>query len=309
MHTREMIKRIEELNERVDDYIKMAGGSSSFSIKDIVKMIVKAYRELDHISIIISGKRGAGKTTLLAHILAHIYHDHGKPNYLRALDYIFFSPLEALNFMVESLKEKRPLVAIGLDDAGVWLSKWFVSKQKVMFLEFTNLFRMVIGSVIYTDPGSIHKYIRQISDIRIHVEKLNEREWKEYINSIMRVDPEYAQYLIDKNIRLSVAKVYHVATDVLDRVWIRKRAVMVFPLVLPYNFREKYDERRYEYTLDKATRLIEILLLENEIDVLEKKKKMLEAKIERLRKLGEREVKKLMRKYRKRRRKGGNDGG
>lgn len=158
MKTWKLLKKVEETNRNLDDYFKMTDSDKkTFTINDIVKSIVRAFKENDHISILISGKRGAGKTTLMTHILANIYNDNGIPSFNKALDYTFFDPVEALNFIIDRLKERKPIICIGFDDAGTWISKWFISKSKAYFLQFTNLFRMVLGGSIYTDPGSIHK--------------------------------------------------------------------------------------------------------------------------------------------------------
>ncbi|MCD6301072.1 MAG: AAA family ATPase [Staphylothermus sp.] len=293
MKTWKLVKKVEETNRNLDDYFKMTDSDKkTFTINDIVKSIVRAFKENDHISILISGKRGAGKTTLMTHILANIYNDNGIPSFNKALDYTFFDPVEALNFIIDRLKERKPIICIGFDDAGTWISKWFISKSKAYFLQFTNLFRMVLGGSIYTDPGSIHKYIKQLADLKIHVRKLNDKEYNEFINTIKEVDPDYADYLITNNIRISEAKVYSISIDVLDRVWIRKKSVMYYPLVLPQSFRDKYEEKRRAYTLDLAIKLVEILLLENEIEILEKKKEALGKKLEKLKKLEERELRK-----------------
>ena len=67
---------------------------------------------------------------------------------------------------------------------------------------------------------------------------------------------------------------------------------MYYPLVLPKSFRDKYEEKRRAYTLDLAVKLVEILLLENEIEILEKKKEALGKKLEKLKKLEEKELRK-----------------
>ena len=293
MKTWKLLRKVEETNKNLDEYFKMTDTEKkTFTINDIVKSIVKAFKELDHISILISGKRGAGKTTLMTHILANIYNSNGIPSFEKALDYIFFDPVEALDFIIERLKNRDPIIAMGFDDAGTWISKWFISKSKAYFLQFTNLFRMVLGGSIFTDPGSIHKYIKQLSDLKIHVRKLSDREYNEFINMMKEVDPDYADYLLTNNIRVSEAKVYSISVDVMDRVWIRKKSIMYFPLVLPQSFRQKYEEKRRVYTLDLAVKLVEILLLENEIEVLEKKKEVLSKKLEKLKKLEEKELRK-----------------
>ena len=288
-----------ELNKMLME-ITEQGEQKIFTINDLVGLIKRAFKNNYHISIIISGKRGQGKTTLLAHILAMVYGSKWRPNYKEALKYILFDPKEALLVIIEHLKKAEPLIAIGMDDAGTWISKWSQERAKTRFLEFTNLFRQVLGASLFTDVASIHKYIRQLADLRIHVHKMSFHERQFYYRLLEDYDPKLAELFAEKSkIEWSVAKVYESSIDVFDKVWLHRKAVMIFPLQLPKYFRKKYEEKRLTYTMKLAQEVLETILLEEEIHLLQKQKLAIEKKIAKLQQISERmekkrELKKLM---------------
>ena len=260
-----------------------------FTINDLVKLIEDSFRNEYHVSIIISGKRGHGKTTLLAHILAMVYGTKSKPDYMKALNYIIFDPKEALLLIIDHVSKGIPLISIGMDDAGTWLSKWSQERSKTRFLEFSNLFRQVLGASLFTDVASIHKYVRQLADIRIHVKKLASNELRTYRQIIESYDPRLGEYFSNNRIEWSLARIYETSLDVFDRVWLKRKSTMLYPLILPKKFRRKYVEKRRLYTMSLAQRVLETILLEEEIHILQKQKMAIEKKIEKLKKIEERE--------------------
>ena len=282
-----------ELNKMLME-ITEHGEQKIFTINDLVDLIKRAFKNNYHISIIISGKRGQGKTTLLAHILAMVYSkSKWHPNYNEALKYILFDPKEALLLIIEHLKDGKPLIAIGMDDAGTWISKWSQERAKTKFLEFTNLFRQVLGASLYTDVASIHKYIRQLADLRIHVHKMSFHERQYYYRLLEDYDPKLAKLFAENSkIEWSIAKVYESSIDVLDKVWLHRKAIMVFPLQLPNYFRKKYEEKRLTYTMKLAQDVLETILLEEEIHILQKQKMAIEKKIAKIQQMSEKMEKK-----------------
>lgn len=231
-----------------------------FTINDLVQLIVSAFRNNQHIGIVISGKRGAGKTTLLSHILALTYGSKWRPDYDKALKYILFDPSDALSLVINSIKNGEMLIAIGFDDAGTWLSKWIQNKAKIRFLELSNLFRQVLGASIFTDVASIHKYIKQVADIIIHVRKITYREREYYKKHLFEYDTRLAE--IFSKIEWSEARIYESTIDVLGRNWLKKKAVMLYPLMLPKRFMKEYNKKRLEYTLKLAEKTLEEIMSE-----------------------------------------------
>lgn len=197
----------------------------------------------DIFSMLIQGLSGHGKTTLALKIAARFYAKGRRPGWKAALEHLFFDPLEITAAILRAVRQGKLLPLIIFDDAGAWLSKWAVTADKRFFLEFSNLMRMAVGAILYTDIYAINKYVRDTAKMRVVVRKIPRSLYQEY-----GIDPG------DRR-EWSAARLY-VTKLSIKGVAYKKLVDIVYPLDLPRYVRSAYSKRRREYTGRLAQRVI-----------------------------------------------------
>ena len=218
----------------------------TFTLDKIVKLIEWAWKNDEVVDIVIDGKKGHGKTTLALMIGAYTYRRRGSPDWKKALDSLYFKPTELLLDLIKRVTNNDKVKVVILDDAGAWISKWTITSEKEAFFEAFELSRTLVGSMIFTNVGSLAKYLRMTSSLRIRVRRL---KYSERVQLSEYVDNEIVkQSLLDRDMRWSECRVYTTYFDLDYRERYKKRAVFIFPVKMPDKIYKFYVEKRQKYT-------------------------------------------------------------
>ena len=190
--------------------------------------IKRAYENYGFVSAFIYGFQGVGKTTYGLKVLHGIYNDWDM-----VLDNTYFYIDNLLPKLKESYKSGERIKAILLDDAGVWLTKYYWYRHfSVWFSKFFNLIRTVSAGLLFTsvEVTDIVKFVRDKMVYRVAIIPEN-RLWRKAIG--------YKVVLLPS----------------LDRIVVRYFADR-FTLKLPSDVRKQYEEMRKE-ALEKLMSEIE----------------------------------------------------
>ncbi len=137
----------------------------------IAKLAEKAYEIDGYVDALIYGDKGAGKSVYALISAFKIYNDWDT-----VLKHLFFSPKEAIDFILEKHERGERVKMIILDDAGLWLGKlrWW-EKEKVEFADFYDVIREVCACVVFTAPSDniMRKIVKDIQ-LRLHVQIIND---------------------------------------------------------------------------------------------------------------------------------------
>lgn len=246
--TKKLLSRISEAVGEIQEY------SERMSIMDFVNIIDYASKREKFVSIYMMGIQGNGKTTLAFHISAYVYayryKNIIKPSYRKAFRHLFFDPLEALDFLFNIHEKNVRAGKYGVrvkniinDDAGAWLFKLSNDFRTQTFLRFSNYFRSLAASVIYTDVMSISKYIRDTSGYRCLVQELPRRFVHEGV-----VDPVFADFLYS-DVNWSIAIVYKTKLSVKFQTYTPRLGYIVYPQFIPNKVYRQYRKARDLYLL------------------------------------------------------------
>ena len=116
---------------------------------EMSKKILKEYEREGFVSMIIYGAQSSGKTSYALHIGKEVY-----GSWEEALNHLFFSPLDALNLLDETLEKGERVKLIIMDDAGMWLSKYeWWDEGKIRFSEFYEIVRSVCTCILFTSTN------------------------------------------------------------------------------------------------------------------------------------------------------------
>ncbi len=243
----------ETIEEMAKTEIERRGYLNPAFFAHIINMYIQHH---DIFIMLIQGLSGHGKTTLALHIAAEFYKTYRKNKkikngYTRALRYLMFDPLEIVSELIKQFRRQKPVDIIIFDDAGTWLSKWGITADKRTFLEFMNLLRTAVGAMIFTDIWSVAKYVRDISKVKVIVEKLSPSEY-----------PRYG--IKDTKREWSIGKVYLTKISIKG-VYETYIGDVLFPLDLPQVVRYKYNAKRTKYTMRLAARVISRILSNDKV--------------------------------------------
>ena len=240
------VLRDDEFVRLIEEYVEQkVADEERLRIDDLVSWIRWVGERGDIFSILIQGQSGVGKTTLALQIAARYYRRGKLLGWKRALEHLMFDPIEVVSLIRKNLDLGRQVGLIIFDDAGAWLSKWGVTIDKRIYMEFSNLLRMAVKSIIYTDIFSVAKYVRDTAKLRVIVRKIPRSAYHEY-------------GIRDKEKEWSVARMY--ITDFSIRgPYYRLLGEIVYPLYLPEKVRRAYNRKRMEYTKRLADRVIKRL--------------------------------------------------
>lgn len=231
--------------EVLEEYVKRkTEEEGQFTIENLVHWIRSYGIKGDIFSMLIQGLSGSGKTTLALKIGAYYLFNFkkNKPSYRQALKYTVFDPFDVLNIILKHLEQRKKVPIIIMDDAGSWLSKFVRTLDKTAFLEFYNLLRSSVNTLIFTDIWSIDKYIRDTVKIRALVRKIPQSQYENY--GIPR----------DTRVEWSIASLYAVQLTINGPVK-KKLTEIIYPLELPDYVRRAYEEERRKYTTQLAIRV------------------------------------------------------
>lgn len=178
--------------------------------------INNAYKEHSFVSAFIYGAQGVGKTTYGLKTLYYVY-----GSWKEALDNTYFYIDDLLPRLREAFDRGERIKAILLDDAGVWLVKYYWRRDfSIWFSKFFNLMRTIISGIIFTsvEVTDIIKFVRDKVMYRVHVMRTGENS-SEAIGYRVRTSPLLEQYV--------------------ERIFEDK-----FTLSLPDNVRREYEAKR-----------------------------------------------------------------
>ncbi len=205
-----------------------------------------AYLNEQHVTIIVGGQPGAGKTSFAVRILCAVYDCAARPD--AAARRILLGQEGLLDFlrMQERSKGRREKLVI-FDDAGVWLSRWFLTKEKAAVLEALNYVRDYVAVAIFTFvSGNVAKFVRDYASVRVLVRLLSRQE-----KEALGLDPDDLW---------SVARVYrqYVAPDFSTR-WRTLGEIVFRPRIPEPLYSRYYLRRRRSHSAQKRRELIELL--------------------------------------------------
>jgi len=193
------------------------------------------------ITAYVYGDFGYGKT---AYALWAAYEVLG--SWDKVLNYLVFSPRDALNILADAVYGEKRLPILILDDAGLWLGKltWW-EDDKVAFMEFFNLVRSVATGVIFTSAADeLPKPIRNKAFFRINVTPASFEEVEEVFRSEEELDEtlEYLESLGIDPYQWSKATGYKLKTLPSFFQYPKKKFVDYFPQEYPIY--EEYEKKR-----------------------------------------------------------------
>ena len=202
--------------------------------------------------------RRALKTDLV--VTAYVYGEfgYGKTSYAlwtgyevlgswsKVLDYLFFSPGEAVRVMGRAVERGERLPIIIMDDAGLWLDRltWWEA-DKVAFMEFFNLIRSVAAGVIFTAPSEeLPRQVIRKCFFRVSVKPA-------YKDTIVKyVGTEGYEALLNVANQFGVKPVFNMAVGYRLKMlpsfmeYIKKEFYDFYPLQYPNSVYEAYKEKR-----------------------------------------------------------------
>ncbi len=189
----------------------------------------------------IYGNFGFGKTS---YALWTAYHVLG--SWDRVLDYLFFSPKDALDAIGAAITTGKRLPLIIMDDAGLWLDRmtWW-EQDKVAFMKFFNLIRSVAAGVIFTTPTEdLPKAILKKSFFRVETRPTSIEEiTAQYGDEVACRVQETARKHGLKPV-FAVAKIYRLRTLPSFMCVVKKESSDIYPLHYPVF--EEYEKLRRE---------------------------------------------------------------
>lgn len=180
--------------------------------------INKAYENYSFVSAFIYGPQGVGKTTYALKTLYYVY-----GSWEEALNNTYFYIDNLLPRLKETFERGERIKAVLLDDAGVWLVKYYWRRDfSVWFSKFFNLIRTIVSGVIFTsvEVTDIVKFVRDKVMYRVNVMRIS-RDTSKAIGYRVKTNPMLEQYV--------------------ERVF-----EDIFGLSLPEDVREKYEAKRRE---------------------------------------------------------------
>ncbi len=235
----------------------------SIDLNTIATCINRAYREMEACDVNITGMKGAGKTTLALRLAAGAYGGWG-----RALESLLFTPKQLLAVIYGyNVRGERARVVI-IDDAGSWLSKWFLTTSKVATLELLELSRTVISSIIYTNINTLPRHIR--SNVRwvLRVVPLSPQERASL--AVQFEGGETERLLMDKSVKWSKALVYSARQRLDGSERYSIEGVFIYPVRMPREIYERYMEVRRRYVTLKASEVLKrVIAKEGALEFLE----------------------------------------
>lgn len=196
----------------------------------LAELIKKAQKHNDAMIAYVYGDIGAGKTSYALHVAKDVL---GSWN--NVLDYLFFSPREAIEVMEEAIYNDERLPIIIMDDAGLWLDKltWWMP-DKVAFMKFFNLIRSVTSGVIFTTPSEeLPKQILKKCKLRVKVRPMT-------IDDVKKFGLKNTRQL------MSVATIYRRVLLPNFYEFFKKTDYEVYPTHYPDPIYQKYEEMRKE---------------------------------------------------------------
>ena len=208
--------------------------------RPVVEMIQFAYnspkrfkRFVDFFIYSPEAGKGTGKTVFALRILRKLYGDWDS-----ALDYLFVDPITTIEFIVDLVKKRKRIISFACDDIGLWLSgiEFMMSKGKekkaiASFYSFYNAIRSISASCLFTSP---------LDDmIKVLFKQVN------YRIAIKPIDEDYCE-----------AKIYRVKTNPLFRQFVKTSHIETFPVKIPDNIYQKYEEKRWNALEWKAKELL-----------------------------------------------------
>jgi len=208
--------------------------------RPVVEMIQFAYnspkrfkRFVDFFIYSPEAGKGTGKTVFALRILRKLYGDWDT-----ALDYLFVDSITTIEFIVDLVKKRKRIISFACDDIGLWLSgiEFMMSKGKekkaiASFYSFYNAIRSISASCLFTSP---------LDDmIKVLFKQVN------YRIAIKPIDEDYCE-----------AKIYRVKTNPLFRQFVKTSHIETFPVKIPDNIYQKYEEKRWNALEWKAKELL-----------------------------------------------------
>lgn len=180
--------------------------------------INRAYESYGFVSAFIYGPQGVGKTTYALKVLYYVYKDWDK-----VLENTYFYIDNLIPRLVECFKNNERIKAILLDDAGVWLLKYYWYKYfPIWFSKLFNLMRTICSGIIFTsvEVSDIVKFVRDKVRYRVAIR------------------------VVDDDVRKAIG--YKVITlPTLERI-VKRYFVDYFKLDLPSDVRREYESMRRE---------------------------------------------------------------
>ena len=230
--------------DEVFDILESVLSSGEEEDLGLIEILAEAVRELEDVdsflSIAITGMQGAGKTCTALHLLHTL-----TGSWEEALNLLFFYPIELLD------RSREVKYAI-LDDAGVALSKYFITREKELFVKYYNIIRTRLRCLVFTFVGSsLFKFLREFTKVRVLIRRVTRREASRY-----GLGPEeYKRYC--------VARLYYVYmrpdyTTGIKRVG----GEYVYDFWVPDDIYNMYNVRREEVVRDLEEELREQLVSE-----------------------------------------------
>ena len=179
--------------------------------------------------------KGVGKTSFALRVMYRVYGDWDE-----ALSRLHMNPADAIDMLVDLVKNRRRIPVFTMDDVGMWLSglTFSLSKGKsrqaiVAFYEFYNAIRTVSSSCLFTAPKN------------------------DMIKSLLgQVNFKVAIYSHSED--YSLAKIYKVKVSPLFQTFIKTSHQEIFPIKLPDEVYRKYEEKRWNALDWKAQELAKL---------------------------------------------------
>lgn len=208
---------------------------------ELASLIKTAYKRNGVITAYVYGSFGAGKTS---YALWTAYEVLG--SWRSVLDYLFFSPRDAVKKIGEAIESGKRLKIIIMDDAGLWLDKltWW-EHDKVAFMEFFNLIRSVSAAVIFTTPSEeLPKAILDKAYFRVSVEPVS-RDYivgtfgKDLYRALVKIAEEHGVEPY-----FSIATGYRLKMLPSFFKLVKKEFYDIYPTHYPQDVYTKYKEKR-----------------------------------------------------------------
>jgi len=227
------------------------------------KSIVAAYKSNKIVSAMVYGPQGIGKTSYAIWTAYYVLKELGLGGWDDVLNYVFFEPKDALEFVKNYHDAGKRVPILVMDDAGYWLNKlsWW-EKDKRRFLEMHNLIRSTCAGVIYTTPSrELPSALRDQLTFIVKIVLPTSRE--KLIRKFGREWPKVRSYLESLGVNPNYWRLAYIyCTSIypsLSKRVMKRYHVEFYPLHYPKPVYEKYEEIRRKYVAMALKRTLEAI--------------------------------------------------